>query len=107
MSYFPSRLLDDQTIPKPTRTVILRNDETFLKEFSRNFYRKLTDTNDLNTIENTLSEWTKNIDNYEDKIVLNLMQNHEENESCFSSCIGFFYQHGICCKVDVNKELEL
>ena len=52
MLYSPSKLLDDQTIPKPT-SAILRSDENFLYYF----YRKLIDTYDLSTIEDALSEW--------------------------------------------------
>src|SRR5947207_1226996 len=102
MSHSPSNFLDDKTISKPTP--IFKGDEKFLKEFSRDFYRTIIDTNDFNTIENTLSEWIKNIDNNNTEAILNLMQGHEPH---LSSIIGFFYQHGISCNVDRNKALEL
>src|ERR1051325_11494634 len=79
-------------------------DENFLKEFSRDFYRKIIDTMDFDTIY-TLSEWIKSID--DTKTILELMKNHKENEFWFSSIIGFFYQYGIGCDVDKNKALEL
>ncbi|CAB5396307.1 unnamed protein product [Rhizophagus irregularis] len=90
-------------------TIISNYDENFLKEFLKDFYRKLIkiiDTNNLITLENTLIEWIKNIDNKDTKIILESMQNHKDNELLFSSIIGFFYQHGIGCIVDKNKSLD-
>src|SRR5581483_6788364 len=81
-------------------------DENFLKEFSRNFYKKIVDTNDYNTFENILYEWIGNNTNENIKLIFELMENHEQNEFWFSSIIGFFYQFGISCDVDRNKALE-
>src|SRR5947207_2139623 len=84
-------------------------EEDFLKEFSRGFYQKITDINSFNTFEYTLSgwiKWIKNI-NKNTKPILELMQDHKENEILFSSIIGFFYQYGISCNVNKNKALEL
>src|SRR5437763_1972577 len=84
------------------------SDEIFLKGFLRNFYKKIIviNTNDFNTFENDLSKWIKNIDK-NTKPILELMQNHKENEFWFSNIIGFFYQNGISCEVDKDKSLEL
>src|ERR1051325_10937715 len=102
MSHSLSSFLDGKIIRhKPTD--ISKSDENFLKDFSMSFYYKIINTNDINTIENSLSEWIKYIGNNTETI-LSLMQNHEPH---FSSIIGFFYQHGIGCNVDRNKALEL
>src|SRR5436190_20485633 len=81
------------------------DDEDFLKEFSRDFYQKIVDINDFNKFEYTLNRWI--IDKNTKPTILELMQNHEENEILFSSIIGFFYQYGINCDVDKNRALEL
>ncbi|RIA97015.1 hypothetical protein C1645_814678 [Glomus cerebriforme] len=90
-------------------TEISKKDEIFIKEFSKDFYLKIINiinTNDLYKFENILFEWIKSIDeNIE--IILELMQNHKENEFLFSSIIGFFYQCGIGCNIDKNKALDL
>src|ERR1044072_6273196 len=93
-----------KTIHKST-TNISKDDENFLKEFSRDFYQKIIDAKNLNIFVNTLNEWVKNVCNT--KSILDLMKNHKENEFWFSSIIGFFYQYGIGCNVDKNKALEL
>src|SRR4051812_19017296 len=84
----------------------VKNDENFLKEFSRDFFQKLIDTNNFNTFENTQSEWIKKIENKNTRSILKLMQNHKENDLWFSSIIGFFYQYGIGCDIDKDKALE-
>jgi len=85
----------------------IKNDENFLKEFLRDFYQKIINTDDfINKVENVLSEWIRNIDK-NTKSILELMENHEKNEFWFISIIGFFYQYGIGCDVDKNKALEL
>src|SRR2546423_12160023 len=81
-------------------------DEISLKEFSRDFHRKIIDTNDFNTFEYTLIKWIKGIFKKNVKKTLELMQNNKKNEILFSSIIGFFYQYGIGCDVDKNKALE-
>ncbi|CAB4398225.1 unnamed protein product [Rhizophagus irregularis] len=88
-----------------SKTKIIKNDENFLKDFSKDFYLRLIDIEDLNTYEVTLIEFINNIDENVKKI-LELMQNHKENEFWFSSIIGFFYQCGIGCIIDKNKALE-
>ena len=54
MLHSPSNFLENQNFSNIN--------ENFLKEFSRNFYKKIIDTNDFNTLENILSEWIKNLD---------------------------------------------
>ncbi|CAB4491000.1 unnamed protein product [Rhizophagus irregularis] len=62
--------------------------------------------NDLNTFEETLNEWMKNIDK-DTETILELMKNHKENELWFSSIIGYFYQNGISCDIDKNMAFDL
>src|SRR5918912_77066 len=98
-----SNLLNDKVI-QPTD--ISEKDENFLKEFSKDFYHKIINTNDFNEFEITLSVWINNLDKNA-KTILELMENHKENKFLFSGIIGFFYQYGISCEVDKNKSLEL
>ena len=102
MSQSLSNFLDDKAI----HTDISKGDENFLKGFSIDFYRKIIDTNDFNTFENTLIEWIKSLDK-NIKSIFGLMQNHEQTKLWFSSITGFFYQFGIGCDVDKNKASEL
>src|SRR3954451_5061936 len=103
MSNYLSNFLDYKT----STADAFKYDENFLKEFLKNFYQKIINTNDLNNFENTLiNERIMNIDENA-KTILKLMQNHEENEFWFSSIIGFFYQYGIGCDVDKKKALQL
>ena len=98
MSHSLTNFLEGQNISKI--------DENFLKEFTRDIYRKIINTNYLHTPENGLSEWIKNLDKNTETI-LKLMQNHKQTKFWFSSIIGFFYQLGIGCDVDKNKALGL
>ena len=41
---------------------VSKRDENFLKDFLRDFYRKIIDTKDFNTFEKNLTRWIKNID---------------------------------------------
>src|SRR4051812_30129439 len=92
-----SNFLEGQTICK--------SDENFLKEFSRNFYRKIIDIKDFNKFETILSDWIRNLGKNIETI-FELMKNHEQNRFWFSSIIGFFYQFGVGCDVDDGKALE-
>src|SRR5438045_9792906 len=90
----------------PTPKVSMSDDDkNSLKEFSRNFYQKIIDTNDFCIFENTLIEWIKNIDKNV-KTILELMQCNKVWFT-FTSIVGFFYQYGIGCNVDENKALEM
>ena len=82
-------------------------DENFLKKFSRNFYREITGINDLKIFENILIEWIGKNTNEDIKLILELMENHEQSEFWFSGIIGFFYQFGVSCDINKNKALEL
>src|SRR4051794_9260219 len=97
-----SNLLDDKATCMLI-TDISKNDENFLRDFSRDFYQKIIDINDFNVFESTLSEWIKDT-NKDSKTILQLMQ---KNEFWFSSIIGFFCQYGIDCDVDMDKSLKL
>src|ERR1051326_1938977 len=99
-----SNILDGKAFHRLT-TDISKN-EDFLKEFSIEFYQKITDMEDFNTIENTLIEWIKN-SNKNIEFILGLMQNHKQTKLWFSSIIGFFYQHGVGCDPDKDKALKL
>jgi TPR repeat protein len=89
---------------------IIDIDEKFLKEFSKDFYKKIVNINDFNairTFEVNIKEWIKKINNKNSNEIKRLMRNHEKNEIWFSSIIGFFYEYGIGCNMDKNKALEL
>ncbi|RIA93122.1 hypothetical protein C1645_819850 [Glomus cerebriforme] len=85
---------------------ISKDDENFLKEFLKNFYRQIIKIEYCTKFENSLTEWIQNYLNYNEKnseIILKLMENHEENENWFSSIIGFFYDYEInICKDEIN-----
>src|SRR4051812_37912333 len=98
MSHPLSSFLDD--------TVIFKNYENSLKEFSKVFYQIIIDTDDFNTFEKTLTEWINIIDKNTESI-FKLMQNHKHTKFWFSSIIGFFYQYGISCEISKNKALEM
>src|ERR1041385_744933 len=100
-----SNILDDKAFHKLT-TDISKNDEDFLKEFSIDFYQKITDMEDFNTFENILIEWIKSA-NKNIELIFGLMQNHKQTKLWFSSIIGFFYQHGVGCDPDKDKALKL
>ena len=78
---------------------ISKDDENFLKKFSKDFYRKIINISDFYGFENTLIELIKDTCKNTKKF-LEIMQ---KNEFWFSSIIGFFYQYGIGCNVDKNK----
>src|SRR5436190_9886461 len=106
MSHSLSNFFDgDEVIHSPT-VEISKSEDDFLKDFSRGFYQKIIDINDINVLENILLEWIKNIDK-NTELIFELMKNHEQSKFWFSSIIGFFYQLGISCEVDRNKALEL
>src|ERR1043165_2821638 len=83
-----SNILDDKALNELT-TDISKDEEDFLKEFSIDFYKKITNMEDFNAFENTLIEW-----------MLNTNKNIE-------FIIGFFYQHGVGCDPDKDKALKL
>src|SRR5688572_2164268 len=91
---------------------ISKDDENFLKEFLKEFYRQIIKIVNYEKYENILIEWIQNFLNHNEKnpeIILKLMEGHKENENWFSSLIGFFYEHGIGDTniIDKNKSLKL
>src|SRR5438045_3409728 len=83
---------------KMSFNIISEDDEIFLKEFLKGFYHQVIKIGYYNNFEIILIEWIKDFFNHNkksSKMILKLMENHEENESWFSSLIGFFYEHGI------------
>ncbi|CAB4472872.1 unnamed protein product [Rhizophagus irregularis] len=77
---------------------ISKEDENFLKEFLKEFYRQIIKIENYTKYENILMEWIKEFFNYNEKDlkkILKLMEDHEEKENWFSSLIGFFYEYGI------------
>ncbi|PKC66707.1 hypothetical protein RhiirA1_535416 [Rhizophagus irregularis] len=73
-------------------------DENFLKDFLKEFYRQIIKIDNYTSIENILTEWIQEFfdnNNKNTEKILKLMENHEENENWFSSLIGFFYDNDI------------
>ena len=68
-----SNLLEGKAAQYMQITNISKNDEIFLKEFSRDFYQIIVNINDWNTFEITLSEWINDI-NKNTKTILELLQ---------------------------------
>src|SRR3954454_15710050 len=96
------------------------DDDNFLKDFLKEFYRQIVKMENYNNLENTLTEWMKDFfksNKKNSQEILKLMENHQEKEIWFSSLIGFFYEHGISDNnndadtdnvvIDKNKSLEL
>ena len=71
---------------------ILNDEENFLKEFLKDFYRQIIKIEYYPKFENILTEWTKDYFNNNEKdseIFLNLMEDHEESKNWVSSLIGY------------------
>src|SRR5215211_7313817 len=91
---------------------ISNDDESFLKNFLKNFYRQVVRIKNFTKFETILTEWIKDFFKCNKKnpgTILKLMENHEENENWFSSLIGFFYEYGIGDTniIYKNKSLKL
>ncbi|CAB4472922.1 unnamed protein product [Rhizophagus irregularis] len=92
---------------------LLLDDETFLKEFLKGFYRRIVkiDSNNYENFEDILLTWLQYFffsNKKNPEIILKLMENHKENENWFSSLIGFFYDHNIISSIiDKDKSLKL
>ncbi|CAB4478374.1 unnamed protein product [Rhizophagus irregularis] len=77
---------------------IIKDEEIFLKEFLKDFYRKIIRIDHHSRFENILIDWIQdyfNDNNKNSEMILKLMENHKESENWFSSLIGFFYEHDI------------
>ncbi|CAB4393339.1 unnamed protein product [Rhizophagus irregularis] len=89
--------------------IIIKDDENFLINILKDFYRKIIETKNFNNFEIISIEWIKNeiLNNKKNSIkILKLMQNHKESNNWFTSLIGFFYQFGIGCNINKNKAKE-
>src|SRR5690242_14930947 len=89
---------------------ISKDDENFLKEFLKEFYRQIIKIENYKYFEDILIEWIKEFFIlYEKDLekILRLMENHEENENWFSSLIGFFYLYGIGNNDIIDKDKSL
>ncbi|CAB5294778.1 unnamed protein product [Rhizophagus irregularis] len=86
------------------------NDENFLKKFSKDFYQEIIENINIkelnNKFQDDLIEWINNLEK-DNETILELMENHKNNEIWFSSIIGFFYQYGIGCNINKDKSFEL
>ena len=85
---------------------ISKDDENFLKEFLKEFYRQIIRIENYTNVENILTEWVQEFFNNNKKNpenILRLMEDHEENENWFSGLIGFFYEHGISSDDDYDN----
>ncbi|RIA84606.1 hypothetical protein C1645_832033 [Glomus cerebriforme] len=102
-----SNLLDEPN--KKLKINISKDDENFLKNFSKDFYCKIIETNDFNNFEKFSIEWIKSyLDNSKNpKNILELMKNHEQSKVWFTILIGFFYRLGIGCDIDKEETREL
>ena len=99
----------DKTATSKQEINIFNDEEIFLKFFLKNFYHKIIETNDFNYFEKILMEWINyylEINDKNPQKILELMRNHEESKSWFTSLMGFFYQLGIGCDLDRKKAME-
>src|SRR5438045_965429 len=85
------------------------DDENFLKELLKNFYRQIMIMENYNNFKNILIEWLKDFFEQNKKDfdkILELMKNHEENENWFSSLLGFCFEHDITGTNIVDKDIS-
>ncbi|CAB4385684.1 unnamed protein product [Rhizophagus irregularis] len=85
-------------MPLNNNNISSSEDENFLKDFLKEFYRQIIKIDNYTSIENILTEWIQEFfdnNNKNSEKILKLMENHEENENWFSSLIGFFYDNDI------------
>ena len=79
------------------------DDEIFLKNLLKDFYRTIIELEDYIDFEKISIDWINHKLEKNDKDpnqILKVMKNHENCKSWFTSLIGFFYQLGIGCDVD-------
>src|SRR2546430_13137569 len=87
------------------------DDENFLKNFLKDFYQKIIiigiidNDYDIKNFEINTNEWINyklENDNKDSKNILEIMKNHQKSKIWFTSFIGFFYQFGIGCYIDIK-----
>src|SRR6266498_4129306 len=83
------------------------NDETFFKEFIKNFYNRIINTDSFDDFENLSIKWIKVTLECNDVNVETFLESIQDHRIGFSSLIRFFYQHGIGCNVNKDKALEM
>jgi TPR repeat protein len=96
-------------INKITNINISKDDENFLKEFIKDFYNKIIETNDFSNFDYISNDWIKfNLENNnkDPEKILKMMENHKESKFWFTSLIGSFYQFGIGCNINRGKALD-
>ena len=89
---------------------ISKDNENFLKDFLKDFYRQVIKIEDYDKFENNLTEWVQQFFEYNKKdsnAILELMKNHKENKNWFSSLIGFFYENGLVVIGDNNNDTTI
>src|SRR6266496_1395768 len=76
---------------KITDINVSKDDENFLRNFLKDFYHKIIETNDFNDFEKITSEWIRNnieSNNKNFNKILELMEIHKESKFWFTSLIG-------------------
>src|SRR6266498_5367394 len=106
-----SQKFPEKTILTPdadNETPTSKNDGTFFKELTKDFYNRLINTiNSFDDFENLSIEWIKSTLEHNDMNAETFLESIQNHQILFSSLIGFFYQHGIGCNVNKDKALEM
>src|SRR6266498_5347189 len=106
-----SQKFPEKTILTPdadNETPTSKNDGTFFKELTKDFYNRLINTiNSFDDFENLSIEWIKSTLEHNDMNAETFLGSIQNHQILFSSLIGFFYQHGIGCNVNKDKALEM
>src|SRR3954454_11932166 len=102
-----------------TSPSLIINNILFFNNFTTKFFRELLQelyvivrehrSKYTSDIEDKLKDFTNNFlfeYDLDPKNVFNIMTSSPQNICCYSSLIGFFYQHGIGCEVDKIKAFE-
>src|SRR6266542_4299379 len=87
-------------------SLISEEDENFLKEFLKEFYRQIIKIENYTNFEYILTEWIEEFFDHNEKDsenILRLMKDHKEKENWISGIIGFFYENGLgfSCTYDI------
>ncbi|RIA81922.1 hypothetical protein C1645_881328 [Glomus cerebriforme] len=82
---------------------------TFIKELLQELYIILLNTMDIpqyDKLSKTINNFLLDYD-LDPKDVFEIMTSSSQNIFCYSSLIGYFFQHGIGCEVNKAKALEI